>query len=244
MTADMADLSTMPSQDDDSEEVSVNSIHDVMALMTRRFEQLLVRQEERQAKVFAELFDVPFDKIGRSIDIQSVVVDVTEQTMSLCVDTPMWKCEVDGIYERLEREAPTYSEGGHSEASVPAAVTDVKRGTRQREPGETLAQEGNGEESLARCSDVDVSVATQAVRAREQSTDVPSDNDLHVCALPSGPVKLGEALSWQLEWYTIHGRHTPNLRSVNSVQTDKPGVDIAMSMEEIRERLCARVGVG
>ena len=95
----------------------MNSIHDVMALMTRRFEQLLVRQEERQAKVFAELFDVPFDKIGRSIDIHSAVVDVTEQTLSLCVETPMRKCEVDGIYERLEREAPTYSEGGHSEAS-------------------------------------------------------------------------------------------------------------------------------
>ena len=36
----------------------------------------------------------------------------------------MRKCEVDGIYERLEREAPTYSEGGHSEAS--------ESGTQQR----------------------------------------------------------------------------------------------------------------
>ena len=70
----------MRTQDDDSEEVSVNSLHDVMALMTRRFEQLLVRQEERQARMFAEQFDMPFDKIGRSIDIHSVVVDVTEQT--------------------------------------------------------------------------------------------------------------------------------------------------------------------
>ena len=55
----------MPSQDDDSEEVRVNSLHDVMAPMTRRFEQLLVRHEERLAKVLAELFEVPFDKIGR-----------------------------------------------------------------------------------------------------------------------------------------------------------------------------------
>ena len=54
----------MRTQNDDSEDLSVNSLHDVMALMTRRFEQLLVRQEERQVKVFAELFDVPFDKIG------------------------------------------------------------------------------------------------------------------------------------------------------------------------------------
>ena len=47
----------MPSQDDDSEEESVNSLHDVMALMTRRFGELLVKQDERQAKQFAELID-------------------------------------------------------------------------------------------------------------------------------------------------------------------------------------------
>ena len=39
---DMAEQSTMPSQDDDSDEVNVNSLHDVMAVMTRRFEQLLI----------------------------------------------------------------------------------------------------------------------------------------------------------------------------------------------------------
>ena len=211
-----------------------------MALMMRRFKQLLVRQEERQAKVFAELFDVPFDKIGRSIDIHNAVVHVTEQTLSLCMETPMRKCEVDGIYERIEREVPTYSEGGHSEASVPAAVPEAKGGTQQRrEPGETLAKEGDGEESLARCGDVDVSVATQYVRARDQSADVPSDNDLHVCVLPSGPVKLGEALSWPLEWYTIHGRHTPNLRSMNSVQTDTPGLTLDVDGRNPGTFLCA-----
>ena len=212
----------MPSQDDDSEEVSMNSLHDVMALMTRRFEQLLVRQEERQAKVFAELFDVPFDKIGRSIDIHSAVVDVTEQTLSLCMETPMRKCEVDGIYERLEREVPTYSEGGHSEAS--------ETGTQQRrEPGETLAEEGDEEESLARCGDVEVPVATQDICAREQSADVPSDNDLYVSVLPSRTVK----------WYTIPGQHTPNVRSVNSGPSDGPGVDSTRLMEEKMDRFCA-----
>ena len=91
------------------------------------------------------------------------------------METPRRKCEVDGIYERLEREVPTYSEGGHSEASVPAAVSEAKGGTQQRrEPGETLAKDGDGEESLARCGDVDVSEATQYVRAREQSADFPS----------------------------------------------------------------------
>ena len=43
----MADQSTMPSQDDNSEEVSVTSLHDVMARMTRRFEELLVNCEAR-----------------------------------------------------------------------------------------------------------------------------------------------------------------------------------------------------
>ena len=217
----------MRTQDDDSEEVSVNSLHDVMALMTRRFEQLLVRQEERQARMFAEQFDVPFDKIGRSIDIHSAVVDVTEQTLSLCVETPIRKCEVDGIYERLEREAPTYSEGGHSEASETA--------TQQRqEPGETLAEEGDDEESLARCGDVEVSVATQDICAREQSANVPSDNDLYVSVLPTRTVK----------WYTIPGQHTPNVRSVNSGPSDGPGVDSTRLVEEKVERFCARVGVG
>ena len=217
----------MRTQDDDSEEVSVNSIHDVMALMTRRFEQLLVRQEERQARVFAELFDVPFDKIGRSIDIHSAVVDVTEQTFSLCMETPMRKCEVEGIYERLEREVPTYSEGGHSEAS--------ETGTQQRrEPGETLAEEGDEEESLARCGDVEVSVATQDICAREQSANVPSDNYLYVSVLPTRTVK----------WYTIPGQHTPNVRSVNSGPSDGPGVDSTRLVEENVERFCARVGVG
>ena len=229
----------MRTHDDDSEEVSVNSLHDVMALMTRRFEQLLVRQEERQARMFAEQFDVPFDKIGRSIDIHSAVVDVTEQTLSLCVETPMRKCEVDGIYERLEREAPTYSEGGHSEAS--------ETGTQQRrEPGETLAEEGDEDERLAICGDVEVSVATQDVRAREQSTDVLSNNDHHVSVLPSGCVKLGlgEALRLQLELYTIAVRQTTNVRSVNSGPSDDPGVDSTRLVEEKVERFCARVGVG
>ena len=63
-TVDMAEQSTMPSQDDDTEEVNVNSLHDVVALTTRRFEELLVKQDERQAIQFA--IDVSFMKIGHS----------------------------------------------------------------------------------------------------------------------------------------------------------------------------------
>ena len=68
----MADQSTMPSQDDNNEEVSVNSLHDVMTHMTRRFEELLVKQDERQAKQFAELFDVSFKEIGHSAQIDKI----------------------------------------------------------------------------------------------------------------------------------------------------------------------------
>ena len=157
----------------------------------------------------------------------------------------MRKCEVAGLYEHLEREVPAYTEGGHSDASVPAAVPEAKGGTHpQREPGETLAEEGDGEESLARCGDGDVSVTTQDIRAREQSTDVLSDNDQHVSVLPSGPVKLGEALRLQLELYTIAVRHTPNVRSVNIGPSDHPCVDIPKLLEDMLERFCARVGVG
>ena len=41
------------------------------------------------------------DKIGQSAETDDAVIDLTEQTVSLCVR----KCDLDG---RLEREAPTY----------------------------------------------------------------------------------------------------------------------------------------
>ena len=60
--------------------------------------------------------------------------------------------------------------------------------------------------------------------------------------LPSGPVKLGEALSWQLETYTmtITSRNAP----VNSIQGDNPGFDLAGLVEEIVYRFWVQVGVG
>ena len=68
-------------QDDDSEEVrhwrrretevSLNSLRDVMAVMTRRFEHLLIEQEKRQAKLFDELFgdDAAVDESMRPEDV-------------------------------------------------------------------------------------------------------------------------------------------------------------------------------
>ena len=58
----------------------MNSLHDVMAPMTRRFEELLVKQDEHHAKQFAELFDVSFKKIGHSAQIDDAVIDLTEHS--------------------------------------------------------------------------------------------------------------------------------------------------------------------
>ena len=59
-------------------------------------------------------------------------------------------------------------------------------------------------------------------------------------------MKLGEALSWQLESYkmTVTGRHTPDMRSANSVQRDNQGVDVAGLVQKIVYRLWEQVGVG
>ena len=234
----MADQSTWPSQDDDSDEVSVNSLHDVMAVMTRRFEQLLVKQEARQAKLFAELFG------DDAVDLSGRLGDVTEQTVSLCEEASTRKSGPDGRLKRLERDAPTYTEAGDLEASIPAAVPEAESGTQQRQPGETLAEEVDEEESLARFGDIDVPIATQDIRAKEQSTDVLPHDELHVSVRQSRPGKLGDASSWQFEWCTIPGRHTPDVRSVNSVQTDNPGVDIPRLLEGMVYHFCARVVVG
>ena len=63
-------------------------------------------------------------------------------------------------------------------------------------------------------------IATQDNRANEQSTDVLPHDDLHVSVRHSVRVKLGEALSLHLEWYTIAVCHTPNVRSVNMQRSE------------------------
>ena len=224
--------------------MNVNSLHDVMAVMTRRLKQWIVNQDERQAKQFAELFDVSFKKIGHSAQIDDAVIDLTEQTVLLRETNSARTSGVDGGIERLEREVPTCTEAGDLEASIPAAIPEAESATQQRQPGEPLAEEVDEEESLARCGDIDVPIATQDIRAKEQSTDVLPHDDLHVSVRHSGPVKPGEALSLQLERYTIDVGHTPNVRSVNSSPSDDPGVDITRLMEEKSERFCAKVGVG
>ena len=149
-------------------------------------------------------------------------------------------------FELPERESLTYTEAGDSEASVPTAVSDVKSITRQRQRGERLAEKGDDGER-ARFADIDAAhVATQETVAREQSTEATFDGDRHVSVTHSVHVKLGEALSWQLESYkmTVTGRHTPDMRSVNSVQRDNQGVDVAGLVQKIVYRLWEQVGVG
>ena len=106
------------------------------------------------------------------------------------------------------------------DASIPAAVSESESATQRPQPGETLAEEVDEEESRAIFGVIDVLIATLDIRAKEQSTDVLPHDDLHVSVRHSGPVKLGEALSLQLEWYTIAVRHTPNVQSVNSGPSD------------------------
>ena len=43
---------------------------------------------------------------------------------------------------------------------------------------------------------------------------------------------------------TVTGRHTPDMRSVNSVQRDNQGVDVAGLVQKIVYRLWEQVGVG
>ena len=169
---------------------------------------------------------------------------MTEQTVSLSEKTSTRSSGVYEGVERLDREVPTCTEAGDLEASIPAAVPESESATQRRQPGETLAEEVDEEESLRRFGDIDVSIATQDIRVNEQSTDVLSDDDLHVSVRRGGPVKLGEALSFQLESCTIAVRHTPNVRSVNSGPSDHPGVDITRLMETKGERFCENVGVG
>ena len=114
-----------------------------------------MKQDERQAKQFAQLVDVSFKKIGHSAQSDDVVIDLTEQTVSLREKTSARTSGVDGWVERLEREVPTCTEAGDLEASIPAAVVEAESGTQQQQTGETLAEEVDEEESLTIFGDIE-----------------------------------------------------------------------------------------
>ena len=143
MTVDMADQTKMqsPREDDDSEEadtsktsVSPSFFGDVMTGMTRRLEELLVKQDERRTKLFEELFD---DVI---VDSSKRPVDVTEETVSTSVDISTQNSDVDARRKLRELDEPPQTVRSDSVVSIPVAVPEAESGTRQRQQGEPLAK--------------------------------------------------------------------------------------------------------
>ena len=232
-TVDMADQSTMPSQDDDNEEVSMNSLHDVMAAMTRRFEQLLVKQEERQAKLFAELFD---DVV---VDSSKRPEDVTKETVSMSVEISTQNSKVDARRKRRELEEPPQTVCIDSVVSIPVALPEAESGTQQRQRGEPYTKMADGAERLARLSDNNAPLATEDTLTKEQSTDGRPMTELQC-----GPVNPREGLrsASQLESNTVAVRHTPNVRAVKGLATDDAGDAIPMLMVALVDRFCCKAG--
>ena len=145
-TVDMADQPTMLSQveDDDSEEaetintsVSQNLFHDVMTGMTLRLEQLLIKQDERRAKLFAGLFN---DAVNSVVDSPKRPEDVTEETVSSGVDISAQNSEAVARRKRRELDEPPQTVRSDSVVSIPVDVLEAENGTQQRQRGEPLAK--------------------------------------------------------------------------------------------------------
>ena len=143
-TVDMADQPTTLSQgeDDDSEEadtintsVSQNLFHDVMTGMTLRLGQLLIKQDERRARLFAGLFD---DAVDSVVDSPKRPEDVTEETVSSGVEISAQNSEAVARRKRRELDESPQTVCD-SVVSIPVAVADAESGTRQRQRGEPLA---------------------------------------------------------------------------------------------------------
>ena len=78
--------------------MSTSFSHDVMTVMMRRLEELLVKQDERRAKLFVELFD---DAV---VDSSKRPQDVTEETVLMSVEISTQNSEVDARRKRRELE--------------------------------------------------------------------------------------------------------------------------------------------
>ena len=101
--------------------------------MTRRLEQLLLKQDERRAKLFEELFD------DATVDSLKRPADVTEETVSSGVEISAQNSEADARRKRREVEEPPQTVCD-SVVSIPLAVPETESGTRQRQQGEPLAK--------------------------------------------------------------------------------------------------------
>ena len=222
-------------EDDDSEEaetiqtsVTTNVVHDVMTVMTRRLEELLVKQDQRRADLFAELF------VDAVVDSSRRPDDVTKETVSMSVEISTQNSKVDARRKRRELEEPPQTVCSDSVVSIPVAVPEAESGTQQRQRGEPYTKMADGVERLARLADNNAPLATEDTLTKEQSTD-----GRPITELQCGPVNPREGLmsaSQQLESNTVAVRHTPNVRAVKGVTTD----DIPMLMVAMVDRFCGK----
>ena len=103
-----------------------------MAGMTRRLEQLLVKQDERRSKLFVELFD---DAI---VDSSKRPKDVTYETVSMSVEMSIQNSEVDLRRQHRELDEPPQTACSDS-VDIPVAVPEAESGTQQGKRGEPLS---------------------------------------------------------------------------------------------------------
>ena len=130
-------------------------LHDVMTVMTRRLEQLLVKQDQRRAKLFAELFDDVV--VGSSKRPE----DVTEETVSMSVEIFAQNSDVDARRKRRELEEPPQTMCTDSVVSIPVAVLEAESGTQQRQRAEPCTKMAGGVERLTRLADNNAPKETQ-----------------------------------------------------------------------------------
>ena len=227
-------------EDDDSEEaetiqtsVTTSFVHDVTTVMTSRLEQLLFKQDQWRAKLFAELFDDVVDDSSKLPD------DVTKETVSMSVEISTQNSEVDAIRKRRELEEPPQTVCSDSVVSIQVAVPEAERGTQQRQRGEPYTKMADGVERLARLSDNNAPLATEDTLTKEQSTD-----GRPITELQCGPVNTREGLrsASQLESNTVAVPHTPNVQAVKGLATDDASDAIPMLMVAMVDRFCGKAG--
>ena len=115
--------------------------------MTRRLEQLLIKQDQRRAKLFVELFD---DDV---VDSSKRSEDVTKETESMSVEISMQNSEFDARRKRRKIEEPPQTVCSDSVVTIPVVVPKAESGKQQRKPGEPYTKMADGVERLARLAD-------------------------------------------------------------------------------------------
>ena len=176
-----------------------------MTVMTRHLEQLLVKQDQRRAKLFAELFD---DAV---VDSSKRPEDVTNETVSMSVEISTQNSEVDPRQKHRELEEPPQTVCSDSVVFIPVAVLEAESGTQQRQRGEPLGKMADGVERLASLADNNAPKETQD----NPDDDIPmlmeemvdrlcgSDEHQYVGLNVHGYTMLLMVLGWYLDWVSI-----------------------------------------